>query len=56
MLSVLAISIVFCNYGITVRDKEEKFTIFTEGSVASDFEEEEDGSVSWIATAKGDGG
>ena len=56
LLSTLAISVVFCKYGITVRDKKENFTIFTEGSVASDFEEAEDGSFSWIATAVGDGG
>lgn len=56
LLSLLALSVVFCQYGITVRDKKEKFTIFTEGSVASNFVEAEDGSVSWIATAGGDGG
>ena len=56
LISTLVISVVFCKYGITVRDKKENFTIFTEGSVASDFEEAEDGSVSWIVTAVGDGG
>jgi len=38
-------------YGLTLRDTKEKFTIFTEGSVAEDIVEAEDGSVSWVATA-----
>ena len=56
LLSLMVLSVTFCQYGITVRDKKEKFTIYTEGSVASNFEQYEDGSVSWIATAGGDGG
>ena len=56
LLSLMVLSVTFCQYGITVRDKKEKFTIYTEGSVASNFEKYEDGSVSWIATAGGDGG
>ncbi|MCR4899464.1 MAG: hypothetical protein K5907_01430 [Treponema sp.] len=42
--------------GITMRDKSEAFTIFTEGSVASDLTTNADGSVSWIATAAGGAG
>ncbi|KAG4106342.1 alpha/beta-hydrolase [Neocallimastix lanati (nom. inval.)] len=53
--SVLSLSVVSCSpidtYGITLRDTKEKFSIFTEGSVATDIVEEEDGSVSWVATA-----
>ena len=37
--------------GITLRDTKEKFSIFTTGSVATNIVQEEDGSVSWIATA-----
>ncbi len=42
--------------GITKRSKMEAFTIFTEGSVASDVTTNADGSVSWIATAAGGAG
>ena len=58
LFSVLALSFVSCEdtYGITLRDTKEKFTIFTEGSVASNIKQEDDGSVSWIATAAGGGG
>ena len=48
--SVLSLSVVSCNpidspiYGITLRDTKERFTIFTEGSVATDIVENEDGS------------
>ena len=59
MLSVLALSIISCQeitYGITLRGTKEKFTIFTEGSAASNIQQAEDGSVSWIATAAGGGG
>ena len=59
ILFILAISVVSLKeitYGITVRDTKEKFTIFTEGSVAKNITEEEDGSVSWIATAAGGSG
>ena len=42
--------------GITMRDKQEAFTIFAEGSAAQDIKTEEDGSVSWIATAAGGAG
>jgi len=38
-------------YGLTLRETKEKFTIFTEGSVADDIVQAEDGSVSWVATA-----
>ena len=43
-------------YGITLRDSKEKFTIFTDGSVATNILQAEDGSVSWIATAAGGAG
>ncbi|OUM65073.1 carbohydrate esterase family 1 protein [Piromyces sp. E2] len=61
-LSVLSLSVVSCNpidnptYGITLRDTKERFSIFSEGSVATDIVEEEDGSVSWVATAAGGAG
>ena len=42
--------------GITLRDTKEKFSIFTSGSVATNIVQEEDGSVSWIATAAGGAG
>ena len=43
--------------GIILRDGEkEAFTVFTDGSAASDIKAEADGSVSWIATAAGGGG
>ena len=35
--------------GLTLRDKRESFTIFTEGSVAENVTVEADGSVSWVA-------
>ena len=44
------------SYGITLCDKKEKFTIFTDGSLATDIIQAEDGSVSWIATAAGGAG
>ena len=59
ILFVLALSAVSpkeTKYGITVRDTKEKFTVFTEGSVATNITEEEDGSVSWVATAAGGSG
>ena len=59
LLSILALSIITCkdiSYGITLRDTKEKFTIFKEGSAASDIVQEEDGSVSWVSTAAGGGG
>ena len=43
-------------YGITLRDTKERFSIFTEGSVASNIAQAKDGSVSWIATAAGGAG
>ena len=42
--------------GLTLRDKRENFTIFTEGSVAENVTVEADGSVSWVATAAGGAG
>jgi len=61
--SVLSLSIVSCRsieteptYGITLRDTKEKFTIFTDGSVADDIVESKDGSVSWVATASNGAG
>ena len=59
ILFIFILSIISCKnitYGITVRDIKEKFTIFTEGSVADNITEEEDGSVSWVATAAGGAG
>jgi len=61
-LSVFSLSVVNCSpiesptYGITLRDTKEKFTIFADGSFATDIEEAEDGSVSWVATASGGAG
>jgi len=61
-LSVLSLSFVSCapvespTYGITLRDTKERFTIFTEGSFATDIVEEDDGSISWTATAAGGAG
>jgi len=59
-LSVFSLSVVSSEeipYGLTLRDTKEKFTIFTEGSVADDIQVSEDGMVSWVATArKGAGG
>jgi len=44
-------------YGITLRHTKERFSIFTDGSAASNIEQDNDnGSVSWIATAAGGGG
>lgn len=43
-------------YGMTIRDVTEPFTIYEEGSVATDIVQEEDGSISWIATASGGAG
>ncbi|KAG4088131.1 alpha/beta-hydrolase [Neocallimastix lanati (nom. inval.)] len=42
--------------GITLRDTKEKFTIFEEGSLATDIVEAEDGTVSWVATASSGAG
>lgn len=42
--------------GIIMRDKQEAFTIFAEGSVAENITVEADGSVSWVATAAGGAG
>ena len=53
-LSFVSLEEVEC--GITLRDAKEKFTVFKEGSAASSIKEEDDGSVSWIATAAGGGG
>ncbi|ORX49606.1 alpha/beta-hydrolase [Piromyces finnis] len=63
-LSVLSLSAVSCGplnledvtYGITLRDTKEKFNIFTDGSVATNIEQLEDGSVSWVTTAAGGAG
>jgi len=58
-LYVLAISVVFCQnlkYGMTLRDTKEKFTIFRDGSVATNIVENSDGSVSWVAAAAGGAG
>ena len=60
ILFILALTVISCaedvTYGITLRDTKEKFTIFTEGSAASNIKQEDDGSVSWIASAAGGGG
>ena len=60
ILFILALTAISCaedvTYGITLRDTKEKFTIFTEGSAASNIKQEDDGSVSWIASAAGGGG
>ena len=59
IISTLALSVISVEeikYGITLRDTKEKFTIFTEGSVATDIKQAEDGSVSWVASAAGGGG
>ncbi|OUM63457.1 carbohydrate esterase family 1 protein [Piromyces sp. E2] len=63
-LSLLSVSVIKAvpvtteepTYGITLRDTKEKFSIFTDGSAATNIEQLEDGSVSWIATAAGGGG
>jgi enterochelin esterase-like enzyme len=61
-LSVFSLSFVSCNpietpsYGITLRDTTEPFSIFEDGSVATDIVQEEDGSISWVATAAGGAG
>jgi len=58
-LSVLSLSVVSCEeitYGISLRDNKEKFTIFAEGSAATDIVEEDNGAVSWTATAAGGAG
>jgi len=62
--SLLSVSLVSCSpvnsvdptYGITVRDNKENFSIFTDGSAATDIVQADDGSVSWIATAAGGAG
>ena len=59
IISTLALSVISVEeikYGITLRDTKEKFTIFTDGSVATDIKQAEDGSVSWVASAAGGGG
>ncbi|OUM62891.1 carbohydrate esterase family 1 protein [Piromyces sp. E2] len=43
-------------YGITLRDTTEKFTIFEEGSVATDIVQADDDTISWVATASGGAG
>jgi len=43
-------------YGLTLRDTKEKFSIFRDGSVATDIVEDDDGSISWVATAAGGAG
>jgi len=43
-------------YGLTLRDTTESFTIFREGSFAENIVENEDGSVSWTAVAMGGAG
>lgn len=62
-LTVATLSVTSCNpikrevtNGITLRDTKEKFTVYEEGSVASDISIAEDGTLSWIATAAGGGG
>jgi len=58
-LSLLSLSVVSCEditYGVTVRDSKTKFSIFADGSFAEDIVEEEDGSVSWVATASNGAG
>jgi len=53
----LAFSFVSCaQYGITVRNTKDKFTIFKDGSVATNIQENSDGSVSWVASAAGGAG
>ena len=42
--------------GITLRGTKEPFTVFTDGSAASNIKTEADGSVTWVATAAGGGG
>ena len=59
MLSIFTLAVISCQeitYGITLRDKKEKFSIFSEGSAASEIVQAEDDSVSWISTAAGGGG
>ena len=59
LLSIFTLAVISCQeitYGITLRDKKEKFSIFSEGSAASEIVQAEDGSVSWISTAAGGGG
>ena len=53
---LLVVSLEENTYGITVRGTKEHFTVFTESSVATNITEEEDGPVSWIATAAGGAG
>eukprot|EP00833_Pecoramyces_ruminatium_P002082 jgi/Orpsp1_1/1176114/evm.model.c7180000056470.1 len=57
-LCVLVLSFVSCapQYGISLRGNKEKFTIFKDGSVASNIKENSDGSVSWTASAAGGAG
>ncbi|ORX78324.1 alpha/beta-hydrolase [Anaeromyces robustus] len=56
-LSALSFSVIKAeNFGITLRDTTEKFSIFEEGSAATDIVQAEDGSVSWVATAAGGAG
>jgi len=56
LFCVLAISFVSAQNGISLRGKREKFSIFRDGSVATNIQENSDGSVSWIATAAGGAG
>ncbi|ORX83634.1 alpha/beta-hydrolase [Anaeromyces robustus] len=56
---LLAVSFVTCatpQYGLTLRNNKEKFTIFRDGSVATNIVENSDGSVSWVASAAGGAG
>jgi len=58
VLSLLTLSTISCQavnenieFGLTLRDTKDKFSIFTDGSVATNIVQEKDGSVSWVATA-----
>jgi len=56
---LLSLSFVSCEEttnGISLRETVEKFTVFEDGSVAEDIVEEDDGSVSWIATSSNGAG
>jgi len=56
-LFVLTFSVVSAQNGITYRGKQEKFTIYKEEmSTATQVTENNDGSVSWVATAAGGAG
>ncbi|ORX82261.1 alpha/beta-hydrolase [Anaeromyces robustus] len=55
-LTVTSSKSVELENGITLRDTKDKFTIFEDGSVATDIVEAEDGSVSWVSTASNGAG